>query len=362
MKAVISLTHSDRTNFRNMGRNLGTFAVVNAVWFIGVVVGQTTLIPAVTNSTTDENVTMTTPMTTPIPLTTTPAPCSAFNISTCEVCSPGSYYDNETLQCSCCPQSGLCLPEACLPCERGFYQPLSGQLHCQPCRQGSYSNVTGSSVCQSCPAGSYTNSTGSETCKNCSPGFYSSGPNATSCDPCPQGTFCNSSRCPLCHLCPIGTESLQSASKDCTPCRPGMHKAARQTMCQICTSGFYQLRWGQEACNVCPENHYCPSPDVSPIQCPNDAFCPEGSIAPGYCMETFFRKAGESCELAPVTIALLVIAGGMVLLLMVLLVLRRRRETDGELSLSRAPLLHKDRHPSRYYTMPGDTEPVYAGW
>lgn len=52
------------------------------------------------------------------------------------------------------------------------------------------------------------------------------------------------------------------------------------------------------------------SPDVNPIQCPGDAFCPAGSLAPGYCMETFFRKAGETCELAPVTIALLVIGGG----------------------------------------------------
>lgn len=52
------------------------------------------------------------------------------------------------------------------------------------------------------------------------------------------------------------------------------------------------------------------SPDVNPIQCPSDAFCPEGSLAPGYCMETFFRKAGDTCELAPVTIALLVIGGG----------------------------------------------------
>lgn len=52
------------------------------------------------------------------------------------------------------------------------------------------------------------------------------------------------------------------------------------------------------------------SPDVNPIRCPSDAFCPEGSLAPGYCMETFFRKAGDTCELAPVTIALLVIGGG----------------------------------------------------
>lgn len=359
MKAVFSLIRSDRTNMRNMGRNLETFAVVTAVCFIGVVVGQTTLAPAVTNSTVDANVTMTTPV---MPTPTVSA-CSAFNVSTCEVCSPGSYYDNETLLCSCCPESGLCLqPEACQACERGSYQPLSGQLHCLPCRQGSYSNVTGSSACQSCPAGSFANTTGSETCRNCSAGFYSLGPNATSCEPCPQGTFCNSSRCPMCQLCPVGTETLQAASKECTPCRPGMHKAARQTMCQICTSGFYQIRWGQESCNICPENHYCPSPDVNPIQCPNDAFCPEGSIAPGYCMETFFRKAGENCELAPVTIALLVIAGGILVLMAVLLVLRRRRDSDGELSLSRAPLLQKDRPPSRFYAMPGESEPVYAGW
>lgn len=52
------------------------------------------------------------------------------------------------------------------------------------------------------------------------------------------------------------------------------------------------------------------SPDVNPIQCPSDAFCPAGSLAPSYCMETFFRKAGDTCEFAPVTIALLVIGGG----------------------------------------------------
>ncbi|KAI1887395.1 hypothetical protein AGOR_G00189860 [Albula goreensis] len=358
MKGLFSC--SDRINSRNMGRYLGPFSVIATACLLGMVVGQTTLIPAVTNATVIENVTV---VTTQIPLSTTPPGCSVFNTSSCEVCSPGTYYDNETLLCSCCPEPGLCMiPGACLPCERGFYQPLTGQLRCLPCSLGSYSNITGSPVCQSCLPGSFSNTTGSESCRNCAPGFYSSGLNSTSCDPCPQGTYCNTSRCPTCQLCPVGTESLHSAAKECTPCRPGMHKTARQAMCQICSSGFYQIRWGQETCNICPDNHYCPSPDINPIQCPNDAFCPEGSIAPGYCMETFFRKAGETCELAPVTIALLVIGGGMALLFLVLVVLRRRRETDGELSLSRAPLLHKERHPSRFYGVPCDTEPVYAGW
>lgn len=38
----------------------------------------------------------------------------------------------------------------------------------------------------------------------------------------------------------------------------GMHKPPHQTLCQICSSGFFQIHWGQENCNVCPENHYCP--------------------------------------------------------------------------------------------------------
>ena len=50
------------------------------------------------------------------------------------------------------------------------------------------------------------------------------------------------------------------------------------------------------------------------------------------------------------------------LLFIILMVLRRRRETDGELTLARAPLLRKERPQGRYYGMPCDAEPVYAGW
>lgn len=79
-------------------------------------------------------------------------------------------------------------------------------------------------------------------------------------------------------------------------------------------------------------------------------------------METFFRKAGDTCELAPVTIALLVVGGGVALLFIILLVVRRRREPDGELVAARAPLLGKERPQGRYYGLPCDAEPVYAGW
>lgn len=45
--------------------------------------------------------------------------------------------------CLCCSASGQCLfPGACLPCNKGFYQPLSGQQHCWPCNRGYYAKYT----------------------------------------------------------------------------------------------------------------------------------------------------------------------------------------------------------------------------
>ncbi|KAM7375853.1 hypothetical protein PAMP_005620 [Pampus punctatissimus] len=306
-----------------------------------MVVSQTTLTPAVMNTTLTENVTSLT--LTPMILSSTTPSCFAFNTSTCEPCAPGSQYDNNTLLCACCPDPGLCLfPGACLSCPRGFYQPQAGQQQCLPCNRGFYTKflfVTAGLhfMCTMCIRKLLQSETSI---------FFSD----------------SSSGCNQCQTCPGGTEALQAAAKACTPCRPGMHKAPHQTMCQICGSGFFQIHWGKESCDVCPENHYCPSPDVNPIQCPSDAFCPAGSLAPGYCMETFFRKAGDTCELAPVTIALLVIGGGVALLFIILMVLRRRRDTDGELAVARAPLLRKERPQGRYYGMPCDAEPVYAGW
>ncbi|KAM9709033.1 uncharacterized protein ACNS7B_001139 [Menidia menidia] len=339
----------------------GVLPAIAAACLLGVVVTQTTLSPAVISTTLLENATGVTP--TPVIFSSTTPGCFAFNVSNCEPCAPGSQSDNNTLLCTCCSEPGLCaFPGACLPCKKGFYQPLTGQQNCLPCGRGFYTNFTGSPLCHPCPAGSFNNNSGGESCTSCSPGFFSSTHSSTSCAPCVQGRFCNSSGCTQCQVCPGGAEALQSAAKDCTPCRPGMHKAPHQTMCQICGSGLYQIHWGKESCDVCPENHYCPSPDVNPIQCPSDAFCPEGSLAPGYCMETFFRKAGETCELAPVTIALLVIGGGVALLFIILMFLRRRRDSDGELTVARAPLLRKERPQGRYYGLPCDTEPVYAGW
>ncbi|XP_016129909.1 signal peptide, CUB and EGF-like domain-containing protein 1 [Sinocyclocheilus grahami] len=138
---------------------LGVWSVLATACVFGVVMSQTTLSPAVTVTTVSAS------------MSTTGPSCSGLNTSTCMACAPGSYYDNETLLCSCCPEAGLCvLPGACLLCVQGFYQPLAAQQGCLPCSSGFYSNSTGSPVCQPCPTGSYSNNTGSASCTACAPG------------------------------------------------------------------------------------------------------------------------------------------------------------------------------------------------
>lgn len=55
---------------------------------VGAVRSQTTPTPAVTATTVGDDVT------TPSMLSTTTPGCSTLNISSCEACAPGTYYDN----------------------------------------------------------------------------------------------------------------------------------------------------------------------------------------------------------------------------------------------------------------------------
>eukprot|EP00064_Thunnus_orientalis_P015562 superscaffoldBa00002904_g15616 len=336
-----------------------------------MVVSQTTLTPAVVNTTLIENVTGLT--VTPVILSSTTPGCFAFNTSTCEPCAPGSQYDNNTLLCVCCPDPGLCLfPGACLPCNKGFYQSMAGQQQCLPCDRGFYTNspvyflyiyhycTVSLEVHYVTPA--LLDPSVITLVEKVAQVVHQSKTSVFFSD--------SSSGCTQCQTCPGGTEALKAAAKTCSPCRPGMHKAPHETLCQICGSGYFQIHWGQESCDVCPENHYCPvstepSGHYVTRDCENEPVRVgkiAGSLAPSYCMETFFRKSGDTCELAPVTIALLVIGGGVALLFIILMVLRQRRDADGELTMARAPLLRKERPQGRYYGIPCDAEPVYAGW
>ncbi|XP_073505183.1 uncharacterized protein [Phyllobates terribilis] len=302
--------------------------------------------------------------TTIAPITSTPdANCTTVNTTACGACAPGAHSDNDTESCFCCV-SGFCVNSSdCTPCSFGFYQPRGGEVSCLPCPTGLYTNTTGSVICQSCQPGYFTNETASVSCMPCEKGNFASAQNASRCEPCPEDTSCNMSSCTHCTMCPEGQESLEVGSIECSLCHPGMYKGHGDNRCKYCPDGEYQVNSGGERCEVCPKDHYCPSPDINPISCPEDAFCPSGSTEPSYCMETFLRKDGESCRLAPLTIAILVVCIVVILLCVMYIIRKQMSESRRVMGFSpNSPLLHPKRSSSSLYGITYDAEPVYAGW
>ncbi|XP_054681088.1 multiple epidermal growth factor-like domains protein 9 isoform X1 [Grus americana] len=245
------------------------------------------------------------PSAAPFLTTAKPSNCSRVNVTACARCSPGTFPNEGTSSCSCCAEGSCTDASACTSCPLGHYQPESGQPSCLPCPQGSYANLTRSTICLPCLPGHYANESGAAACRACEKGYFSSQQNAVFCLPCLPGSFCNTTSCTGCLPCPGGQEALQEASEECTPCLPGMFKGPSDNKCKLCRTGEYQLQRGMETCDLCPENHYCPSPDVNPVKCPPDAFCPAGSAEPTYCMEVFLYKVGDSCQLTPLMVVLL---------------------------------------------------------
>ncbi|NXH78733.1 SVEP1 protein, partial [Hydrobates tethys] len=286
--------------------------------------------------------------------------CSTVNVTACAQCSPGTFPNEGTLSCLCCAGGSCTDPGACTSCPLGHYQPESGQPSCLPCPQGHYANFTRSTACLPCPPGHYANESGAAACRACERGYFSSKQNASFCLPCLPGSFCNTTSCTACLPCPGGHQALQEASGECAPCPPGMFKGPSDNKCKLCGTGEYQLQRGKESCDLCPENHYCPSPDVNPVKCPPDAFCPAGSAETTYCMEVFLYKAGDSCQLTPLMVILLAVfsAGGI---LAVFLIILRRMQEYSKKSLKSLLL---PRGSGRHTTYGGTehTEPVYAGW
>ncbi|KAM6075804.1 uncharacterized protein VSU04_003540 isoform 2-T2 [Chlamydotis macqueenii] len=299
------------------------------------------------------------PSAAPFLTTTKPSNCSGVNVTACALCSPGTFPNEGTLDCSCCVGGSCTDPGACTSCPLGHYQPKSGQPSCLPCPRGRYANFTRSTACLPCPPGHYANESGAAACTACEKGYFSSQQNAAFCLPCLPGSFCNTTSCTGCLPCPGGQEALREASEECTPCLPGMFKGPSDNKCKLCRTGEYQLQWGKESCDLCPENHYCPSPDVNPVKCPPDAFCPAGSAEPAYCMEVFLYKAGDSCQLTPLTVILLAIISAGGIFAVFLIILRRQgysKKSSKSLLLPRG----SGRHMS--YGGTEHTEPVYAGW
>ena len=129
------------------------------------------------------------------------------NISTCELCKPGKFQDEDTQEeCNECLPGGYCLAGAAAvtPCPAGYYNPDKG-------------------------AANYTdlNSTRPQ-CKKCDEG----------------------------HACPAGTTEQ-------VPCEPGFYTDGSQAtlaerfVCNKCEKGKFQSKSGQTACKVCELGGYC---------------------------------------------------------------------------------------------------------
>ncbi|XP_021249472.1 flocculation protein FLO11-like [Numida meleagris] len=292
--------------------------------------------------------------------TTEPSNCSRVNVTACAPCSPGTVPSNDTWSCSCCAEGSCMDPGACAPCPAGHYQPARGQQQCLPCPKGRYANTTRSTACSPCPPGHYANESGATACSACQEGYFSSHQNAAFCLPCLPGSFCNTSSCTVCLACPAGREAPREAAEECMLCGAGMFKGPGDDACKPCEPGEYQLQRGQESCDPCPENHYCPSPDVNPIKCPPDAFCPAGSTAPQYCMEIFLYKVGSSCQLTPLVIIFLALFSAGAILIIFVLILRRRQDYSTRSLKSLLLPRGSGRHTT--YGVMEHTEPVYAGW
>ncbi|XP_043919394.1 latent-transforming growth factor beta-binding protein 2-like [Protopterus annectens] len=299
-----------------------------------------------------------------------PCPQGTFSNVTgslvCSACQPGSHA-NETGSRACSPcAAGFSVPHQgaalCEPCHPGSFSPHSGATSCDFCPKGLFSNHIGSSTCLPCKPGSFSDETGSIACKQCAAGFFASEQGASSCEPCLPGFFCSTYSCIYCTPCPSGAEAVRQASTYCELCHRGSYKGLNDSACRNCNAGDYQTWRGQDNCIKCPQEYYCPSPDVSPVLCPEDAFCPPGSTAPQYCMETFFHKSGNKCVVSPLTVVLLVTFAALIILVIVCLVQKRRQNYTPREVTSQSQLIPRSRTPDRQYGSTWHAEPVYAGW
>ena len=107
----------------------------------------------------------------------------------------------------------------------------------------------------------------------CKPGFYTVNSSSIGAEPvcvvCQWGFWCEGGSNSVANACPAGSASAAfgavSASA-CTPC---------QTLQQGSPYAYYAAA-GSTMCSVCPQDHYCPTPQDVPIPCPEHTAAPQG--------------------------------------------------------------------------------------
>lgn len=146
---------------------------------------------------------------------------------------------------------------ACVPCGRGFYQPLEASATCLPCPEGSYSE-SGWAFCQACPLFTAFDPVANE----CKP--KGCGENAVqlangTCQACPENTYMpfplqditHARSCMQCGRNHYRTPGMRY----CAPCPAGSAGVDSPLGgCQRCTGNLWSGQVGSSHCSVCTEN------------------------------------------------------------------------------------------------------------
>lgn len=256
----------------------------------------------------------------------------------------GRYADDSNVlgQCNPCPAGFYCLAatQNPIPCPAGYYceegdatNAIAPNNFPQPCAKGTYGHITGlkaSDECKPCDEGFYCSETGADSPTGmCDAGYYCTGgstsPRQTICQ---AGGYCEQgSAWPK--FCQGGYYNPEEGKKtiyDCVQCEPGMWCAgealtAPNDHCDdgyfclaassvkeqwpalpgsysnsenlwklplmTCQQGYYQDKWHQASCTLCPEGFFCRAEGITNTytDCEMGYYCPEGSIDPIICLQ-----------------------------------------------------------------------------
>ncbi|XP_071494425.1 CUB and sushi domain-containing protein 3-like [Diadema antillarum] len=163
-------------------------------------------------------------------------------------CEVGFVADDTSHMCVACPAGhyfrGNPSQGECLLCERGTYQDRQAQTECKPCGDGRGTIEEGARSFSQCVAlcqqGSYSSS-GLEPCVRCERGTYQPRSGQSSCLPCPAGLTTPTH----------SSVSIQSCQE---PCPAGHTSSTGFQPCFPCPLGFYQPHQGRTACHKCGDS------------------------------------------------------------------------------------------------------------
>ena len=227
-------------------------------------------------------------------------------------CDQGQYNDSSKVGCQTCPSGYYTTTAnnfaACVRCDPGTFQNVSGSSGCTECPIGFHQHspagtnctkcdhfiIASTSLCvESCPTGSWNNvSTGKcdfcnagqylmgQTCQVCEVGYYKKEAGPSACSQCPVGYMSNVLDC---HTCAVGQGMSSGECVDCVPgeyslsglcrsCAPGQFTSESNSLnCEKCEVGQFTGQVNSVQCTTCPVGKYASTSQQT--QC---LFCPLG--------------------------------------------------------------------------------------